>query len=365
MGETREVDVVIIGAGPAGLAAALYTGRAMLSTVVLEKGIPGGELLNTEFLEDVPGFEKILGRDLAKKYHEHAAEFGAEFLLGRTVEKVRKREDGLFETTTESGETFISPTAIVTAGGTPLKLGIPGELEYAGRGVSYCAVCDGAFYRNHHVIVVGGGDAACEEADYLTRFAATVTIVHRRKEFRASRIIQDRVFANPKISVQWNTVADEVIGDAKTGMTALRVHDVETGESREIAATGLFVFIGFKPNTGVIGGHYRHDAGGYVVTDLAMQASIPGLFVAGDMRAQLTRQVTTAQGDATTAAIAADRYIKALRTGHPNPAAAVLGDIGVPRERAPEGEAAVGGAEPYGAALDVATRAGDTVKATS
>ncbi|HEU4830332.1 MAG TPA: FAD-dependent oxidoreductase [Gemmatimonadales bacterium] len=351
MSTRRETDVVIIGAGPAGLAAALYTGRAMLGTVVLERGVPGGELLNTEFLEDVPGFEKILGRDLAKRYHDHAAEFGADFQLGVTVSRVHKRADGYFETLTDAGDVYVSPAVIVTAGGTPLKLGIPGEVEYAGKGVSYCAVCDGAFYRGHHVVVVGGGDAACEEADYLTRFASKVTIIHRRNEFRASRIIQERVFANPKIEVIFNTIAEEALGDAVTGMTSLRVRNIVTGAVGTIAATGLFVFIGFKPNTGVIDGHYVHDAGGYVITDLAMQSSISGLFVAGDMRAQLTRQVTTAQGDATTAAIAADRYIKALKTGHPDPAAAVLGDIGVPRPRAPEGAAATGGAEAYGVAV--------------
>src|SRR5690606_7634625 len=155
-----------------------------------------------------------------------------------------------------------------------------------------------------------------------------------------SKIIQERVFANPKIEVVWNTVVEEAVGDPAAGMTSLRVRNVVTGEAGVIEATGLFVFIGFKPNTGIIDGHYDHDAGGYVVTDLAMHSSIPGLFVAGDMRAQLTRQVTTAQGDATTAAIAADRYIKALRTGHPDPVAAILGDIGVPRARAPEGERA-------------------------
>jgi len=354
MSATREVDVVIVGAGPAGLTAALYTGRAMLSTVVLERGIPGGELLNTEYLDDVPGFPKILGRDLAQRYHEHAQEFGAEFLLGTNVEHVRKREgDGLFETTTSTGDVFVSPTAIVTAGGTPLKLGIPGELEYAGKGVSYCAVCDGAFYKGHHVVVVGGGDAACEEADYLTRFASKVTLVHRRDSFRAAPVIQQRVFANPKIEVVWNTVPVEVVGSATAGMTSLRTKSTVTGAPGEIEATGLFVFIGFKPNTGVIQGHYDHDAGGYVITDLAMHSSIPGLFVAGDMRAQLTRQVTTAQGDATTAAIAADRYIKALRSGQPDPVAAVLGDIGQSRPKAPEGAEARGGAEAYGAAKPV------------
>ena len=351
MPQIKHYDVVIVGAGPAGMAAALYTGRAVLKTAVLERGVPGGELLNTEYLDDVPGFPKVLGRDLAQKYAEHAREFGAEFLLGVNVERVRKRpEDGLFETITSGDEVFVSPAVIVTAGGTPLKLGIPGEAEYAGRGVSYCAVCDGAFYRNHHVVVVGGGDAAVEEAEYLTRFASKVTVVHRRNEFRASKLLQQRVFDNPKIEVVWNTVAEEVVGAPEVGMTSLRVRDLRTGQPHVIDATGLFVFIGFRPNTGIIDAHYVHDAGGYVVTDLAMHSSIPGLFVAGDMRAQLTRQVTTAQGDATTAAIAVDRYIKALRTGHEDPVRAILGDIGVPRPRAPEGNASLGGAEVYGAA---------------
>lgn len=359
MTETRKYDVVIIGAGPAGLAAALYAGRSLLKTVVLERGVPGGELLNTEYLDDVPGFPKILGRDLAKKFYDHAQQFGAEFRLGTAVHQVKKREsDGMFETTTYEDEVFESPAVIVTAGGSPLKLGIPGEEEYAGKGVSYCAVCDGAFYRGHHVIVVGGGDAALEEAEYLTRFASKVTLIHRRDTFRAAPLIQQRVRENPNIEIILNTVAEEVLGDPITGMTGVRVREVVTGETRVIDATGFFVFIGFKPNTGVIADHYEHDAAGYVITDLAMHSSIPGLFVAGDMRAQLTRQVTTAQGDATTAAIAVYRYLTALGSGVEDPVKAVVGDIGVPRPRAPEGKAARGGAEVYGQANDAPAVAG-------
>lgn len=353
MTETKVYDVVIIGAGPTGLAAALYAGRAMMRTVVLERGVPGGELLNTEILDDVPGFPKVLGRDLAKKYLDHAQEFGAEFKLGTGVEQVKKREsDGLFETTTYEGEVFLSPAVIVTAGGTPLKLGIPGELEYAGKGVSYCAVCDGHFFKGEHLVVVGGGDAACEEAEYLTRYASKVTLIHRRDKFRAAPVIQQRVFTNPKIEVVFNTTAEEILGDPAKGVHGVRVRDVLTGETRVIEAGGVFVFIGFKPNTGIIAEHYEHDAAGYVITDLAMHSSIPGLFVAGDMRAQLTRQVTTAQGDATTAAIAVYRYLTALRSGAEDPVKAVLGEIGIPRPKAPQGEAARGGAEAYGQAND-------------
>lgn len=324
MAQRHEFDVVIIGAGPAGMTAALYTGRAMLRTAVLERGIPGGELLNTEYLDDVIGWPRILGRDLARKFADHAKEFGAEFHEGVSVETVRKTDEGEFETLTTTGDVYRSPAVIVTAGGTPVKLGIPGELDYAGRGVSYCAVCDGNFFKGQTIAVVGGGDAAVEESDYLTRFADKVYLVHRRDQFRASKILQKRLFENPKIEVVWNTVAEEVHGAPTTGMTGLAVRNVKTGESRVMDVTGLFVFVGFKPNTGIIAGHVRHDSMGYVITDPHMQSSIPGLFVAGDMRAQLTRQVTTASGDATTAAIAVDKYLKALSAGSEVPEAEIL-----------------------------------------
>jgi len=295
------------------MTAALYAGRAMLRTAVLERGFPGGELLNTEFLDDVPGFPKILGVDLAEKFASHAKQFGAEFFETTSVTSVSKMEDGYFKTVTDGGETFRSPAVIVTAGGTPIKLGIPGELEYAGRGVSYCAICDAAFFRDQVVAVVGGGDAAVEEADFLTRYATKVYLIHRRNEFRASKILQKHVFENPKIELILDTVVDKVEGEPDTGMTGLHLRNVLSGEKTFLPANGMFVFIGFRPNTGVISAHFDHDPLGYVLTDSAMMSSIPGLFVAGDLRAQLTRQVTTAAGDATTAAIAADKYIKRFK----------------------------------------------------
>ena len=258
MPDTKEYDVVIIGAGPAGMTAALYAARALLKTVVLERGEPGGELLNTEYLENVIGWPKILGRELAQLFANHAKENGAEFREFITVDRVTKRADGLFETVisadslVDAGASYLSPAVIVTAGGTPVKLGIPGEIEYAGKGVSYCAVCDGAFYKGHHVVVAGGGDAAVEESDYLSRYASKVTLIHRRTELRASKVLQQRVFANPKIDIQWNTVAEEVLADERGLMKGLRVADTVTGATRVIDATGLFIFIGFKPNTGVI-----------------------------------------------------------------------------------------------------------------
>ena len=228
---------------------------------------------------------------------------------------VTRLADGTFETTTDEGNRYLSPAVIVTAGGTPVKLGIPGEVEFAGKGVSYCAICDGAFFKQHTIAVVGGGDAAVEEADFLTRYAAKVYVVHRRDSFRASRILQERLFANPKIEILWNSATEEVVGDAQGLMTGLRIRDVVTGDVRTLDATGCFVFIGFRPNTGIIDGHFDHDEMGYIRTDTIMQTSIPGLFAAGDLRSQLTRQVTTAVGDATTAAIAVEKYLKARAEG--------------------------------------------------
>lgn len=300
-------DVIIIGGGPAGLCAAMYAGRGMLNALLIERGLPGGELLNTEKVEDYPGFESILGPELAQRMTDHAKKFGVPIVTD-TVDKVRKREDGDFDVDTQMGKTYRARTIILTAGGTPNKLGIPGEKEYAGKGVSYCAVCDGAFFKNEVLAVVGGGDAAVEEADYLTRYASKVYIVHRRDEFRASPIIQQRAFNNPKIEVIWNKRVEEIAGDP-TGVKQLQMIDTVSGEPSTLDVTGVFVFIGFTPNSGIVDGHFDHDEQGYIVTDTHMQTSIPGLFAAGDLRVQLTRQVTTAVGDATTAAIAVEKYL--------------------------------------------------------
>jgi thioredoxin reductase (NADPH) len=307
VGKILDYDVVIVGAGPAGMTAGLYAGRAMLRTAVLERGKPGGELLNTEVIEDYIGFERILGVELAEKFEAHARKFGAEFHLANVL-RVRKEQDW-FETTTDVGDVYRSPVVIVTSGGTPVKLGVPGEAEYAGRGVSYCAVCDGAFFKGQTIAVVGGGDAACEEADYLTRYAAKVYLIHRRNELRASRLLRHRVMENPKIEIVWDTVVEEIHGDAQGLVERLSLRNTKSGERRSLPVTGIFIFIGFRPNTGIIEGHVEHDEQGYLITDSSMQTSIPGLFAAGDVRQQLTRQITTAVGDGTTAAIAADKFL--------------------------------------------------------
>jgi thioredoxin reductase (NADPH) len=311
MAEKLEYDVIIVGAGPAGLCAAMYAGRGMLNAVTIERGAPGGELLNTDLIEDYIGFETIKGWELAQKMAEHAKKFGAN-LVTDTVERIHRGADGWFSVETARGDTYRSQAVILTAGGTPVKLGVPGEREYAGKGVSYCAVCDGAFFKGEDLAVVGGGDAAVEEADYLTRYANKVTLVHRRDEFRASPIIQERAFANPKIEVIRNAVVPEIVGNDK-GVTHAVLEDNTTGRRSKLDVGGVFIFVGFKPNTQLVDGHVDHDAGGYLITDNRMMTSMAGLFAAGDVRSQLTRQITTAVGDATTAAIAVEKYLKALR----------------------------------------------------
>jgi thioredoxin reductase (NADPH) len=307
----NDYDVIIVGAGPAGLCAAMYAGRAMLKGLVIERGAPGGELLNTDLIEDYIGFESIQGRELAHKMTEHARKFGAE-LVTDTVERIRRHEDGGFTVTTAREQVYRAPAVILTAGGTPVKLGVPGEKEHAGKGVSYCAVCDGAFFKGEVLAVVGGGDAATEEADYLTRYARKVYLVHRRDQLRASKILQERAFANPKIEPVWNRRVVEIAGGAR-GVEHLLLEDTVSGARSRLEVGGVFIFIGFRPNTQLIEGHVKHDAAGYLVTDERMMTSVPGLFAAGDVRSQLTRQITTAVGDATTAAIAVEKYLADLR----------------------------------------------------
>ena len=303
-------ELIIVGGGPAGLTAGLYAARGELDAVLLEKGLTGGQLLITDLIDDYPGFENVSGQELADRMYKHATKFGLEVVTA-TVKGIKKLDDGDFLVTTEEGTSYRAPAVVLTAGGTATKVAVPGEDEFAGKGVSYCALCDGAFFKSETIAVVGGGDAATEEGDFLTRYAEKVYLIHRRDELRAQKILQQRVFNNPKIEVIWDTVVEEVVGD-QTGMKQLRLRNVKTDEERLLDVTGLFVFIGFKPNTGLLEDHVEHDEGGYFLTDRDMRTSIPGLFVAGDVRSQLTRQITTAVGDATTAVIAAEKYLKEL-----------------------------------------------------
>lgn len=299
-------DVLVIGGGPAGLTAGLYAGRANLRSVLVERLLPGGELLNTDLIEDYPGFISTTGFELAEKMAEHARKFGLQIDQG-TVQQIRLA-DGLFYTATEEGPEYRSRTVILTAGGVPKKLEVPGELELAGRGVSYCAVCDGPLFREKLVAVVGGGDSAFQEGVYLTRHASKVYIIHRRDEFRASPILQDKARENPKIEFITSAAVDE-IGGTHTVEWA-KVRSLKSGHQTTLPLDGIFIFIGFSPNSGLFTEHLEHDAQGFLITNDRMETRIPGLYAAGDVRAQLARQITTAVGDATTAAIAAEHYLE-------------------------------------------------------
>ncbi|OIQ54106.1 thioredoxin-disulfide reductase [Neomoorella thermoacetica] len=301
-------DLMIIGGGPAGLTAALYGARGGLNTILLEMGAPGGQAGQTDRIENYPGFpDGITGIDLAMKFAEQAQRFGArlEMTTVREVDFSRANKKVI----TSNGE-YEARAVIIASGAHPRPLGVPGEAELRGRGVSYCATCDGAFFRDKKVAVVGGGDSAVEEALFLTRFASQVTIIHRRDALRATRVIQDRARDNPKISFQWNTVVNAIQGKDK--VSSLQLKDVRTGALREEPFDGVFIFIGLEPNTDFLGGALTLDPDGYIVTREDLATSIPGVFAAGDVRAKNFRQVSTAVGDGAVAAMAAERYLANL-----------------------------------------------------
>jgi thioredoxin reductase (NADPH) len=307
-----EYDVIIVGGGPAGLAAALYTARMDLKTAVLDRGPLGGQLLNTELVEDYPGFESILGSDLAMKMGEHARKFGVDIRDFEPVKEIDVEANTQMKVVRlESGEEVRAPALIMAAGGLPRYLEVPGEKEFWGRGVSYCAVCDGAFFKGQELAVIGGGDAAVEEGDFLTRYASRVYIIHRRGELRAQPILVDRAEANAKIEFVLDAHVKKIVGDEKVQT----VHYEQRGESKQLQVGGVFIFIGFVPNSKLFKVHVDHDEGGYIVTDRNMQTSIEGIWAVGDVRAQLTKQIATAVGDGTTAAVAASLYITALKDG--------------------------------------------------
>ncbi|MFC6039417.1 thioredoxin-disulfide reductase [Paenisporosarcina macmurdoensis] len=308
MTEEKIYDVVIIGAGPAGMTAAVYTSRGNLSTLMIERGIPGGQMANTEEVENYPGFEHILGPELSTKMFDHAKKFGAEYAYGDVQEII----DGeAFKTIKSGGKEYKARTIIVTTGAEYKKMGIPGETELGGRGVSYCAVCDGAFFRNKELVVVGGGDSAVEEGVYLTRFASKVTIVHRREELRAQKILQDRAFANEKIDFIWNHTVKE-INDSNGKVGGVTLASTVDDSELDFKADGVFIYIGMLPltkpfvNLGIL------NENGYIVTNEKMETNIPGIYAAGDVREKSLRQIVTATGDGSIAAQTAQHYIEEL-----------------------------------------------------
>jgi len=309
MTEEKIYDVIIIGAGPAGMTAAVYTSRANLSTLMIERGIPGGQMANTEEVENYPGFEMILGPELSTKMFEHAKKFGAEYAYG-DVSEIVDGED--YKTVKVSGKEYKALAVIISSGAEYKKMGIPGESELGGRGVSYCAVCDGAFFKGKNLVVVGGGDSAVEEGAFLTKFANKVTIVHRRDELRAQKILQDRAFANEKIDFIWNTTLKEIHGkDGKVGSVTL-VSTVD-GSEKEFETDGVFVYVGMLPLTKPFSNLGILNENGYIVTNERMETVVPGIFGAGDVRDKMLRQIVTATGDGSIAAQAAQHYIENMK----------------------------------------------------
>jgi thioredoxin reductase (NADPH) len=308
MSEEKIYDVIIIGAGPAGMTAAVYTSRANLSTLMLERGIPGGQMANTEEVENYPGYETILGPDLSTKMFEHAKKFGAEYAYGEVKQIIDGKE---YKTIDAGSKQYKTRTIIIATGAEYKKIGVPGEKELGGRGVSYCAVCDGAFFKNKELFVIGGGDSAVEEGVYLTRFASKVTIVHRRDELRAQKILQQRAFENEKVDFIWNTTLKSINEkDGKVGSVTL-ISTVD-GTEREYPADGVFIYIGMLPLTKPFQTIGITNQAGYIETNDRMETKIPGIFAAGDVREKNLRQIVTATGDGSIAAQSAQHYVEEL-----------------------------------------------------
>ena len=297
-------DTIVIGAGPAGMTAALYAARANLKVATLEQGAPGGQMNNTSDIENYPGFESISGPELSMKMFEPLEKLGVENLYG-IVSGIEDKGD--YKVVKTGDEEYQTKTVIIATGAKHRHIGVAGEEEYNSRGVSYCAVCDGAFFRDEDLMVVGGGDSAVEEAIFLTQFAKSVTIVHRRDALRAQKVLQDRAFANEKIHFAWNTVVEEIKGDNR--VTSLVLKDVQTGEVREQAAGGVFIYVGLDPVSDFAQDLGILDDQGWVITDDHMKTSVPGVFAVGDVRQKDLRQVTTAVGDGAVAGQEAYKYI--------------------------------------------------------
>ncbi len=309
MSTEKIYDVIIVGAGPAGLTAAVYTSRGNLSTLMLERGAPGGQMATTEDIENYPGFDHILGPDLSTKMFDHARKFGADYAYGDVTDVVDGEE---YKTIFVGQKEYKARTIIISTGAEYKKMGVPGEEELTGRGVSYCAVCDGAFFRGKEIIVVGGGDSAVEEGAYLTRFADKVTVIHRRDKLRAQKILQDRAFANEKMDFIWNSTIKEVNEkDGKIGSVTLI--STEDGSEKEFETDGMFVYIGMDPLTAPFEKLGILDANGYVETNEIMETKVPGIYAAGDVREKLLRQIVTATGDGSIAAQAVQQYIEELK----------------------------------------------------
>lgn len=304
--EQLSFDTIILGGGPAGLSAAIYASRGAVSTAIVDLNMLGGQPSNYLELENYPGFQVIGGYDLMEKFEEHADKFGVKKFPMQEIQTVDLKNKTIVTNEYE----FKAKTIIIATGAQPMKLGVPGEKEFVGRGVSYCAVCDGAFYRNKIVAVVGGGNAAVEEAMYLTKFADKVYVIHRRNELRADKIVQERAFKNEKIEFIWDSVVKEIKGDNLVNTAVLE--NVKTKEISNLSVNGVFPYIGMTPNVENISGQLQQDARGFIVTDETMATSVDGVFAIGDVRTTPLRQVITAAADGAVGAVYAVKYLEAL-----------------------------------------------------
>ncbi|MCI1273584.1 MAG: thioredoxin-disulfide reductase [Clostridiaceae bacterium] len=307
--ENYEFDTVILGGGPAGLAAGIYASRGAIKTAIVDTNMMGGQPSNYLELENYPGYPLIGGYDLMEKFEEHADKFGVNKFPMQEIESVDLLSNPKVIKTKEAE--FKCKTVILAMGAQPMKLGVPGEKEFVGRGVSYCAVCDGAFYRDKVVTVVGGGNAAVEEAMYLTKFASKVYLVHRRDELRADKIVQERAFKNENLEFIWNSVVKEIKGDDLVHTAVLE--NTKTGERKNLETNGVFPYIGIRPNVELINGQVEQDKGGFIVTDSTMKTSVDGVYAIGDIRNTPLRQVITAASDGAIGAVYAVKYIETLK----------------------------------------------------
>jgi len=300
-------DIIIIGGGPAGLTAGIYASRARLKSLLIEKAFPGGQVTTAEWVENYPGFEEgISGIDLSQRMENQAKKFGLEIIQGAVTEI--SLHDKIKKITLEEGQVHEAKAVILSVGANPRTLNIEGEMKYRGKGVSYCATCDGAFFKGKKIAVIGGGNSAIQEAIFLTKFAEAVYVVHRRTELRAEKIVQERALSNSKIKFIWNSVAEKIEGE--DAVNALFIKNVKTGETSKLDVNGIFIYVGYNPNTEFLKKIVRFDENNYIITDTMMATSQSGIFAAGDVRAGSPKQIAIAVGDGATAALSAEKYIE-------------------------------------------------------
>jgi len=311
MAKAEILDLVIIGSGPGGMTASIYAARATLNTVLVEKGVPGGQVTMSDEVENWPGIERISGAELALNMSQHAQAYDIDNITREVLEVIPGQD--CHQVRFDNDEVLETQTIILGTGGSPRKLGIPGEEEHYGKGVSYCAVCDGFFFRDKTVIVVGGGDSACEEALYLAKLASKVYIAHRRDELRAGRLLQKRVMETANIEILWNTVLTAINVKDADGVGAVDLQDTASGAQRSLDTDGVFVFIGFIPNNDVVPAAVELNDEGYVITDEKCETSVPGIYAVGDLRYKFARQIVTAAADGCTAALAAAQYVESKK----------------------------------------------------